>query len=372
VSWSFARIFYGQSDGLDLGAFRDFLARGYVFIPMTLQAGRYRAVVRTGDHDAIYAKVAKPFPDILIAQKPEARFALHLSGGFDSAILAALYDRPDADYIHFIGPESPKARALAATLKGRLHELSITAGQFIEAAEHIASRVPEPYAYEDIVYAYLASAKAKELGHDLVVTGDGGDGIFGGARTGPYSRKAFVIWKSIDPNNLLGLRTLQPYMHSGLYAWAKSMLPEGERGFDKSFAARFCAELGLPGAIVSQRKGYWAGSIGMRQDAQVQRHLNQIVDASPYRVLRELRLPRHTAPDLPFRLFGLVRWLERNHAAQLDDASAARLRADIDRYNRTPRDTGGFQSRLRQFVPPALYPLGGSVKRALRRRGRAG
>jgi len=370
VHWSFERIFYGKADGLNLRAIRDFLARGHYSIPVTLHEGRFRAVVRVGAHDAVYSRIGKPFPDILAAQRPEARFALHLSGGFDSAILAALYDRPDADYIHFTGPESPKARSLAATLKGRLHELSITPELFLEAAEAIAPRLPEPYAYEDVIYAYLASEKAKALGYDLVVTGDGGDGIFGGAITGPYTRKAFVIWKSIDPNNLLGLRTLQPYMHSGLYAWAKTMVPERERGFDKRFAANFCRELGLPEEVCAQRKGYWAGSLGMRGNEQVQRHLAQVVDASDYRWLREIRLLRRTSPDLSFRLFGLARWLEANHQAHLDAREVEQFRSKVQRLNAIPDEHRHNKSRLAGLVPSFMDPFARKVKRALRQRGR--
>lgn len=372
MHWSFRRIFYGEPSGVDLAAIRDFLARGYSHIPRTLQAGRFRAVVRTGNHDAVYTHIGKPFPDILIAQKPAGSFALQFSGGFDSAILAALYDAPGADYIHFTGPESAKARALAATLKGRLHELSITPELFIETAEAIAPRMPEPYAFEDVIFAFLASARAKELGHSLVVTGDGGDGIFGGAMTGPYTRKAFVIWKSIDPNNLLGLQTLQPYMHSGLYAWAKSMLPERERGFDKRFAAKFCRELGLPQEVCGQRKGYWAGSLAMRHNEQVQQHFRSVVERSDYAWVRDIRRRGRTSPDLWFRMFGLVRWLEANHSPHLHGHEVESFRAQVVQFNAQPTEGKSFEDRVRKFVPPIAYPLARAIKRRVRKGRQAG
>jgi hypothetical protein len=116
MNWTFERTFYGDKQGLNLRSIRDFLMRGYYPIPCTLFNGYYRAVRRVGDHDRLYSCVRKPFPDVLLAQKPDERFALHLSGGFDSSILAKLYDRDDADYIHLTGPESHKARALGAIL----------------------------------------------------------------------------------------------------------------------------------------------------------------------------------------------------------------------------------------------------------------
>lgn len=109
-------------------------------------------------------------------RKLQEKSALHLSGGSDSAILAKLYDRPDADYIHLTGPESGKARSLVATLEGTLHEIQITAERFIEAADAVVGHFTEPYAYEDVVFAYIASEKAKAVGHTLVLAGDGGDG----------------------------------------------------------------------------------------------------------------------------------------------------------------------------------------------------
>lgn len=182
MDWTFERVFYGAKSGLDLESMWRFLGEGYYFIPRTLFADYFRAVIRVGDHDSLYAHVGKPFPDALLAQRPQGRFALHLSGGFDSAILAKLYDREDVDYIHVTGPESYKVRALAPLLKGTVHEIEVAPEACIRAADELVPLLPEPYPFEDIVYAYVASKKARDLGHTLVVAGDGGDGIFGGGR----------------------------------------------------------------------------------------------------------------------------------------------------------------------------------------------
>ena len=363
--WTFERRFYGEPNGLDMRSIWQFLMHGYYFIPRTLQQDRYRAVVRTGDVDAIYDLIDKPFPDVLVAQSPQVRFALHLSGGFDSAILAKLYDSPDADYIHFRGPESEKARALAATLRGRFHELDLSPEAFIDAADELVPQMPEPYVYEDVVYAFVASRKAKELGHDLVVTGDGGDGILGGAETGPFSRKAFVIWKTLDPNGVLGLRTLQPYCHPAIYGWAKACLAPDQRDRRKRFAARFCRELGMPAIVSEQKKAFWAGAHGTRNNPKVLQHMNAVVDRSDYRCLRNIRFPSEPRDDLPFRLYGLVRWLESNHAERLSPAEMREFERAVEGLrggHELPPERG-----LKQLVPPAALPAFRTVRDMLRR-----
>ncbi len=262
MSWTFERVFYGHKGGLNLDAIHRYLYRAYYPIPETLFTGYYRAVYRVGDHDRLYERIERPFPDALEAQRPSGKFALHFSGGFDSAILAKLYDRPDADYIHFTGPESPKARALASTLKGTLHEIQITPELFIREADELCPRLTEPYAFEDTVYAYIASKKAKELGHTLVLTGDGGDWVFGGYLVGPDSQLAADVWKTLEPHRILGVETSAPLAHLVLELWSNTSVPEKDRRTDKRFARRYCQELGMPEEIVTQRKTPLVGDPG--------------------------------------------------------------------------------------------------------------
>lgn len=356
VSWTFERRFYGTKAGLDAHSIGEYLMLAYYFIPRTLFSGLYRAVVRVGDHDGVYERIERPWPDILEAQKPQERFALQLSGGFDSSILAMLYDRPDADYIHLVGPESDKARGLAAGLEGTLHELEITPELFIETADELMPRLPEPYAFEDVVFCQLASRRARDLGHTLVVSGDGGDGVLGGGNSYPYDRKNFVIWKTLDPNGLLGLRTLQPFMHSGLYAWAMTSLAPEERARDKRFARQFCRSLGMPSIVTGQVKGFWAGGHQTRDDPKVLQHMQAVVTDSDYRAIREIRFPRKPLVDFPFRQYSLVKWLQANHQERLSSVDRRQFERDMreldltDPTARTPRD------RLKQLVPPLALP----------------
>ncbi len=161
-------------------------------------------------------------------------------------------------------------------LQRTLHEIPITPERYVQEAEEIIGRLPEPYPFVDIVYAYIASKKAKELGHSLIVAGDGG------AHIGPYCRKALIPWKTIDPNRLLGLETLQPFQHSALYAWSKVMLDPKQTSRDKRFAQEYCRQLGMPEEVVGQKKGYWAGSLGIRTNDRVLAHMAAAIDDSDY------------------------------------------------------------------------------------------
>ncbi len=348
MSWTFERVFYGQRNGLDFKSMWDFLRQGYYFIPRTLFKDCYRAIVRVGDYDRIYQQIEKPFPDAIEAQRPPGKFALHFSGGFDSSILAKLYDRPDADYIHLTGPESGKARALAATLKGTLHEIQMTPELYIREAEELVGRLPEPYAFEDIVYAYVASKKAKELGHSLIVAGDGGDGIFGGAHVGPYSRKAIVAWKTIDPNRLLGLETHQPFMHTALYAWSTATLDPKLTDHHKQFAQQYCRQLGMPEEVAGQKKGFWAGSLGTRTNEKVLAHMTATVDDSDYAWVKQFQFPSEPPADLPFRQYGLVKWLQVNYKERL-----------------TPQEIGEFSQRALEASAAEMTRLKNARRRQL-------
>lgn len=336
MGWTFERVFYGQRNGLDFKSMWDFLMRGYYFVPRTLFKDYYRAIIRVGDYDDIYRRITRPFPDAIEQQKPSGKFALHLSGGFDSSILAKLYDRPDADYIHLTGPESGKARALAATLKGTLHEIEMTPELYMKEAEELIGRLPEPYAFEDIVYAYVASKKAKELGHSLIVAGDGGDGIFGGACVGPYSRKASVAWKTIDPNCLLGLKTLQPFMHTSLHAWSTATLDPKLTDRNKRFAQQYCRDLGMPEEVSGQKKGFWAGSLGTRTNEKVLSHMAATVDNSDYRWIKQFEFPNEPPADLPFRQYGLVKWLQVNFKERLTSQ-------EISEFSQRTRETSAAE-----------------------------
>lgn len=362
--WSYKKVFYGKKEGLNLKTIKQFLAKGYYLIPYTLFEGYYKAVYKVGDHDSIYAKIEKPFPDAIIAQKPKGRFAMHFSGGLDSALLAKLYDSEDVDYIHLKGPESEKARVLAATLKGKLHEIELTPELFIKTADEIVPRLSEPYTFEDNIYVYVAGLKAKELGHNLIVCGDGGDETFGGWTVNMHGEDAgesIGVWKTIDPDMLLGLDSFQPLMHTALADWSKTTLSPDQVTPDKQFLRDYLKELGLPEVITEQKKIGWAGSLGMRDNETVINHMETVITESDYRWIREFTFPSKPRTRFLFRQYQLVKWLEANYKEKLDKAEVLEITERIREMNAQDEKQArhdGSREFFRQLFPPLLLKAG--------------
>ena len=107
-----------------------FIDIGYCLVPYTLIDGYYRAVYWDGDYNEISGLLDKPFPDLLVKHNPNKKFALSSSGGFDSSILAKLYDRKDANYFHLGKEEVDKAQTMANLLKGQFHLIDFTPDDF--------------------------------------------------------------------------------------------------------------------------------------------------------------------------------------------------------------------------------------------------
>ena len=246
-----------------------------------------------------------------MVQKPDQKFAMHLSGGFDSSILARIYDRPDADYFHVRGPETEKAKALGKVLEGRLHILDVTDEEFMEAAEATLGDYSEPECDAAGVLAYIASREAKKMGHDLVVTGDCADTILGGHTWGPHSEKAVDVWKTLEPNNLLGLKTLMPFGHPGLKAWVKATLKPELVDYNKQFLRKFAVELGLPDIITQQKKIGWGGCWEYPKSQIVADRMQASIESSPFGWLKNLT--HYKREYSLFRLYALVLWLEKKY-----------------------------------------------------------
>jgi len=292
---------------------------------------------------------------------------MHFSGGYDSALLAKLYDGKEVDYIHFVGPDSPKARALAATLKGELHEITVTPERFIQTAETILPQLREPYAFHDVVFAYIASEKAKQLGHTRIVTGDGGDSVFGGYTVGTGSGElADIIWKTMEPHHLLGLETFQPLMHTVLSTWSKTTLAPHEKQADKLFLRGYFRELGMPEVVVTQAKVPWAGSIGIREDETVNEHMRATIDASDHRWITQFTFPTPAAVALLFRQYELVKWLESHYKKQLDAAEVSELSRGVRELNAAAENEArqrNRKERIKRFIPPFMVQAARDIRR---------
>jgi asparagine synthase (glutamine-hydrolysing) len=168
---------------------------------------------------------------------PEVPVGMLLSGGVDSAIIAALMarasDRPvrtfTAGFAESEYDERPAAAALAKHIGAQHTELLITPDP-LTAIDQVAAMYDEPFADSSALATHLICQAASE--HVTVaLVGDGGDEVFGG-----YDRyRAMQLADSLSPPGYLAAR---------LAGWlAGAIAPHRERNKLRRFA-RFAK--GLP------------------------------------------------------------------------------------------------------------------------------
>jgi asparagine synthase (glutamine-hydrolysing) len=168
----------------------------------------------------------------------------YISGGLDSSSIASLANNQREDeFLGFTGKfrgeaydESPYARALAETCQFKLHEIEITAQDFIDNIQKVIYHLDYPVAGPGSFPQYMVSELASHH-RKVVLGGQGGDEIFGGytryliayfeqcikaAIDGTSNNGNFVVtYESIIPN-LTALRNykplLQEFWREGLFA----------------------------------------------------------------------------------------------------------------------------------------------------------
>lgn len=151
--------------------------------------------------EELRALIATSVAEQMIADVPLGFF---LSGGVDSSVVVAAAASTGAHVATFsIGfdsdavSETPFARAVASRFGTDHHERILTQASAQELLPKLKSWFDEPFADESALPTYLVSAAARQ--HvTVVLTGDGGDEVFGGYRT--YARYArYARWPSWPP-----------------------------------------------------------------------------------------------------------------------------------------------------------------------------
>lgn len=137
---------------------------------------------------------------VRVHQRSDVPYGMFLSGGIDSAVVLALMARLNprpvtAFTAWFPETEAADERAAAqqaARAAGAEHiEVAVTARHFWNDLPKIAAAMDDPAADYACVPTYLLGAKAREAGLKVVLSGEGGDEIFGGY--GRY-RSALKPW----------------------------------------------------------------------------------------------------------------------------------------------------------------------------------
>ncbi len=175
----------------------------------------------------------------------------YISGGLDSSIIAALAsaDLPD-DYMGFTGKfslseeydESRYAREIAQKCGFHLHELDISATDFIENISKVIYHLDYPVAGPGSFPQYMVSKLAGKY-RKVVLGGQGGDEIFGGyvryliayfeqcikgAIEGTMHSASYIVtYESIIPN-LTALRNYKPLLRE---FWREGLFEDMDRRY---------------------------------------------------------------------------------------------------------------------------------------------
>lgn len=151
--------------------------------------------------EELRALVSASVAEQMVADVPLGFF---LSGGVDSSVVvaaaAALGRRISTFSIGFDSDESsetPYAREVATRFGTDHHERILSQAHAQELLPKLKTWFDEPFADESSMPTYLVSSAARER-VTVVLTGDGGDEVFGGYRTYPrYAR--YARWPSWPP-----------------------------------------------------------------------------------------------------------------------------------------------------------------------------
>ncbi len=233
------------------------------------------------------ALVRSAVTDQMIADVPLGFF---LSGGIDSSVVVAAAAQSGRRVSTFsIGfdydavSETPYAREVARLFDTDHHERILSQAHAQELLPKLKSWFDEPFADESSMPTYLVSAAARE-NVTVVLTGDGGDEVFGGYSTyrrfARYERwptwprfmesAAYALRKPFQRRNALAraLTLLETAFSSGPDLWARIMA-----GMPRPAKKAYRAELGIP----SDYDDWWHYREHWRADLPVRTRL-QLVD----------------------------------------------------------------------------------------------
>lgn len=212
--------------------------------------------------EELRALVAASVTEQMIADVPLGFF---LSGGVDSSIVVAAAAATgrriatfsigfDADEVS----ETPFAREVATRFGTDHHERILSQMHAQELLPRLKTWFDEPFADESSMPTYLVSAAARE--HvTVVLTGDGGDEVFGGYRTYPrYARYArWPSWPPAMERLTYALRKPFPRRHavSRLLTLVETAFSDGPRLWAK-----------LMGGLSTPAKSVYARELGIPRD----------------------------------------------------------------------------------------------------------
>jgi asparagine synthase (glutamine-hydrolysing) len=210
--------------------------------------------------EELRALIAASVDEQMIADVPLGFF---LSGGVDSSVVVAAAARSGRRISTFsIGfdadeaSETPFARTVAQLFNTDHHERILSQAHAQELLPKLKQWFDEPFADESSMPTYLVSAAARER-VTVVLTGDGGDEVFGGYRTYPrYARYArWPRWPAAMERLSYALRRPFPRRHavSRALTLLETALSDGPNlwgklmgGLSTPAKSTYARELGIP------------------------------------------------------------------------------------------------------------------------------
>jgi asparagine synthase (glutamine-hydrolysing) len=195
--------------------------------------------VKHADEERHAADLREVFLDTLHWQtRPYARVGVSMSGGLDSAVVAAgtrhvIGDKPLHTFTAGYGPDDREivnAAGVAETLGTQHHEIVLRPQDLPALLPEMVWHLEEPIGREDIAYLYVAARQAAR--HvDVILAGFGFDGLFAGLprhrlvdlankvplARGPLEEFYDFTFRSVEPTTPAGRALKYAYFHGTDY-----------------------------------------------------------------------------------------------------------------------------------------------------------
>jgi asparagine synthase (glutamine-hydrolysing) len=195
--------------------------------------------VRHADEERHAAELREVFLDTLHWQtRPYARVGVSLSGGLDSAVVAAgarhvIGDKPLHTFTAGYGVDDREivnAARIAETLGTQHHEIVLRPRELPQLLPDMVWHLEEPIGREDIAYLYVAAKRAAR--HvDVILAGFGFDGLFAGLprhrlvdlankvplARGPLEQFYDFTFRSVEPTTAAGRALMYAYFRGADY-----------------------------------------------------------------------------------------------------------------------------------------------------------
>ena len=252
----------------------------------------------------------------LISEVPLGAF---LSGGLDSSTVVAIMSRIKREPVNtfsigFEGPEThnelPFARRLAEHCRTN-HQEILVKPDIVATVHEVVRYADEPFAISSAIPTLLI-AKAARPHMTVVLTGDGGDEVFGG-----YEHYIYERWANFYRNF--------PAVVDRLLAVSARLLPghiDGTLGRLRRRVLRFTSN--ARSRVGQRRLGWQSGFTEEEKQALYAPAVRQMLDASPtWSFLEEVTRNGSAAPIVRQNCMDILVWLADEMLAKVDRMTMA-------------------------------------------------